>query len=210
MCIQPRLAFMDLVDWEVHAISHQAFKCNVIQSTSDEAAGRLAYVAQHLDAHHSLLRFLFHINSSSCHLRIHRPLCSTHALCLTDSACSSSTVTSPCPVDHDMKPERIRTELTPSLTGGSRTRTRVPAEEGGTLSCAPSADAVAGNGGPLNWPPFAAPSRGRGAAHAWRSADSRGSCGPSLHEHPWNTTLCKERLPCRSTTALIGFQGGGM
>jgi len=29
------------------------------------------------------------------------------------------------------------------------------AEEGGTLSCAPSADAVAGNGGPLNWPPSA-------------------------------------------------------
>src|ERR1043166_5731932 len=62
---------------------------------------------------------------------------------------------SPCPVDHDMKPERIRTGLTPSLTGGSRTRTRVPAEEGGTLSCAPSAVADAGNGGPLNWPPSA-------------------------------------------------------
>src|SRR5215510_13323270 len=29
------------------------------------------------------------------------------------------------------------------------------AEEGGTLSCAPSADAVAGNGGPLSWPPSA-------------------------------------------------------
>ena len=39
---------------------------------------------------------------------------------------------SPCPVDHDMKPERIRTGLTPSLTGDSRTRTRVPAEEGDT------------------------------------------------------------------------------
>src|SRR5262245_37044729 len=94
---------------------------------------------------------------------------------------------SPCPVDHDMTPERIRTGLTPSLTGGSRTCTRVPAEEGGTLSCAPSAVADAGNGGPLNWPPSPTPSRGRGAAHAWRSADSRGSCGSSLHEHPWNT-----------------------
>jgi len=146
---------MDLVDWEVHAISHQAFKCNVIQSTSDEAAGRLAYVAQHLDAHHSLLRFLFHINSSSCHFRIHRPLCSTHTLCLTDSACSSSMVTSPCPVDHGMKPERIRTGLTPSLTGGSRTRTRVPTEEGRPLIWALYADTVAGEGGPLNWSPSA-------------------------------------------------------
>ena len=34
--------------------------------------------------------------------------------------------------------------------------------EGGTLSCAPSADAVAGNGGPLNWPPSAHTVAGNG------------------------------------------------
>src|SRR5262245_32871513 len=32
----------------------------------------------------------------------------------------------------------------PALTGGSRTRTRVPAEEGRSFNWAPSADAVAG------------------------------------------------------------------
>jgi hypothetical protein len=34
-------------------------KCKVLQSTSDEAPGRLAYVAQHLGAHHS--PDLFHV-----------------------------------------------------------------------------------------------------------------------------------------------------
>src|SRR5712691_1053834 len=39
------------------ALKH--LKCNVIQSTSDEAPGLLAYVEQHLGAHHS--PDLFHV-----------------------------------------------------------------------------------------------------------------------------------------------------
>src|SRR5262245_39711630 len=45
--------------------------------------------------------------------------------------------------------------------------------EGGTLNCAPSADAVAGNGAPLNWRPSTDAVAGNGRPLSWApSADA--------------------------------------
>src|SRR5262245_33240704 len=68
---------------------------------------------------------------------------------------------------------------------------RYMAGEGGTLSCAPSADTVAGNGGPLSWTPSADAVAGNGTPLNWRPCAHAVAGEESFEGRSSGTTICQ-------------------